>query len=66
MQAISVHNKVRHLTDAFYNTLEMEVLEVNENKILCNYTGRDGNLHEKEFDVSEIQKIGEGFKPEFF
>jgi hypothetical protein len=67
MNTIDIGDKVRHKTDNKYNALQMEVKEIEEGKILCDYFDYIGNnTKEKWFDENELellQKAEGGFIP---
>ena len=55
---MDIGDKVRHRTDNNYNALQMEVKEVGEGKILCDYFDYKENVSkEKWFDESELELV---------
>lgn len=65
MQTIEFGDKVRHKTNNDYNSHPMDVMDTDENKILCSYFDRiDKTTKEKWFEQNEleiVQKIEGGF-----
>lgn len=65
MRTMDIGDKVRHKTNNKYNALQMEVKEIEDGKILCDYfDNADKNTKEKWFDEDELeldQKAEGGF-----
>ena len=65
MTTIDIGDKVRHKTDMVYNALLMEVIDIEEDKILCDYTdNKDKQIKTKWFNENELelaQKAEGGF-----
>lgn len=58
MGTIEIGDKVRHKTDNKYNALQMEVKEVEGEKVLCEYFDfKDKTEKEKWFDENELELI---------
>ena len=65
MTTIDIGDKVRHKTDMAYNALLMEVIDIEDDKILCDYTdNKDKQIKTKWFNENELelaQKAEGGF-----
>jgi hypothetical protein len=65
MNTIDIGDKVRHKTDNIYNALQMEVIEIDKGRILCNYYDcNEKKEKEKWFNENElelVQKVEGGF-----
>jgi len=58
MKTIDIGDKVRHKTDNRYNALLMEVKEIEEDKILCDYFDNvEKKTKEKWFDENELDLV---------
>lgn len=65
MQPIEFGDKVKHKTNNDYNTHPMDVIDIEESKILCSYFDRiEKTMKEKWFEQDEleiVQKVEGGF-----
>lgn len=58
MNTIDLGDKVRHKSDNSYNALQMEVREIEDDKILCDYFDNTEKLmKEKWFNENEIELV---------
>ena len=58
MQTIELGDKVRHKTNNDYNTHPMDVMELEESKILCSYFDRnEKTMKEIWFEKTELDLI---------
>ncbi|EKB48196.1 hypothetical protein [Cecembia lonarensis] len=58
MNSIEFGDKVRHKTNNDYNVHPMDVMEVDENKVLCSYFDRiEKTIKEKWFNYSDLELI---------
>ncbi len=58
MNKIDLGDKVRHKTDNTFNALQMEVKEMEESKILCDYfDNTEKVMKEKWFNENELELI---------
>ena len=66
MHTIELGDKVRHRTISDYNAHLMEVMETDENKILCSYFDHlDKTTKEKWFEETELVLVSKA-EGEFF
>lgn len=58
MNTIDLGDKVRHKSDNSYNALQMEVREIENDKILCDYFDNTEKLmKEKWFNENELELV---------
>lgn len=58
MNTIDLGDKVRHKFDNSYNALQMEVREIEDDKILCDYFDNTEKLmKEKWFNENELEVV---------
>jgi len=58
MNTIDTGDKVRHKSDNKYNGLQMEVKEIEDGKILCDYFDTDNKTtKEKWFNEDELELV---------
>ena len=58
MNTIDLGDKVRHKSDNSYNALQMEVREIEDDKILCDYFDNTEKLmKEKWFNENELELV---------
>lgn len=58
MNTIDLGDKVRHKSDNSYNALQMEVREIEDDKILCDYfDNTEKVMKEKWFNENELELV---------